>query len=166
MANRSSSFWKLTELAKRTTIKMPPEINTYCLFEPGEKGDRMVKLFDTKTRRLHQTPKAPSAKKRRRQGARWNCGHRLVKAKLVHLILGGVSTKNLNLAYMYFLSSSWTWKSRKAVPQRRSSRKGFFSPRRRCVETSGDVTESTFTSTPDSRPLDLSPMRLGAATMP
>src|SRR6476646_5295221 len=28
MANRSSSFWKRTELAKRTTIKMPPEINT------------------------------------------------------------------------------------------------------------------------------------------
>jgi hypothetical protein len=26
------------------------------------------------------------------------------------------------------MNSSWTWKSRKAVPQRRSSRKGFFSP--------------------------------------
>jgi hypothetical protein len=46
----------------------------------------------------------------------------------VHLILGGVSTKNLNLAYMYLMSSSWTWKSRKAVPQQRSSRNGFFSP--------------------------------------
>src|SRR4029450_3228206 len=32
---------------------------TYCLFEPGEKGDWMVKLFHTKTRRLHRTPKRP-----------------------------------------------------------------------------------------------------------
>src|SRR5438094_7932144 len=36
-------------------------------------------------------------------------------------------------------------------------------PCRRCVETSGDVIENDFISTPDSRQLDLSPMRLGAA---
>ena len=33
MANRSSSFWKRTELAKRITIKMPPEINTILPME-------------------------------------------------------------------------------------------------------------------------------------
>jgi hypothetical protein len=32
-ANRSSSFWKQTELAKRTTIKMQPEINTILPME-------------------------------------------------------------------------------------------------------------------------------------
>src|SRR5260370_32396711 len=105
---------------------------------------------------------APSAWKRRRQGARWNCSHRLVKAKLVHLILAGVSTKNLNLAYMYLMSSSWTWKSRKAVPQRRSSLQGLLQPGRRCVETSDDVTKDDCTPTPESRKWDLSPMRLGS----
>jgi hypothetical protein len=34
---------------------------------------------------------------------------------------------------------------------------------RRCVETSDDVIENDFTSTPDSRLLDFSPIRLGAA---
>ena len=38
-----------------------------------------------------------------------------------------------------------------------------FQPGRRCVETSGHVIEDDFTSTPDSRIWDLSPMRLGAA---
>ena len=33
MANRSSSFWKRTELAKRTTIKMLLEINTILPME-------------------------------------------------------------------------------------------------------------------------------------
>src|SRR5437773_9782249 len=36
---------------------------------------------------------------------------------------------------------------------------GFFSPCRRCVETSGDVIESTITSSPESRIWDFSPMR-------
>ncbi len=49
------------------------------------------------------------------------------------------------------------------MPQRRSSCKGFFSPGRRCVETSGDVIENNFISAPDSRLLDLSPIRLGTA---
>jgi hypothetical protein len=34
---------------------------------------------------------------------------------------------------------------------------------RKCVETSDDVTKDDFTSTPESRLWDLSPMRLGAA---
>jgi len=38
-----------------------------------------------------------------------------------------------------------------------------FQPGRRCAETSGHVIEDDFTSTPDSRIWDLSPMRLGAA---
>ena len=38
-----------------------------------------------------------------------------------------------------------------------------FQPGRKCVETSDDVIEDDFTSTPGSRILDLSPMRLGAA---
>ena len=38
-----------------------------------------------------------------------------------------------------------------------------FQPGRKCVETSGDVIEDDFTSTPGSRILDLSPMPLGAA---
>ena len=38
-----------------------------------------------------------------------------------------------------------------------------FYPGRRCVETSDDVIEGTFSSTPDSRIWDFSPMRLGAA---
>ena len=40
---------------------------------------------------------------------------------------------------------------------------GFFGPGRKCVETSDDVIENDFTGTLDSRILDLSPMRLGAA---
>src|SRR5947199_1427510 len=38
-----------------------------------------------------------------------------------------------------------------------------FQPGRKCVETSDDVIEDDFTSTPGTRILDLSPMRLGAA---
>ncbi len=38
-----------------------------------------------------------------------------------------------------------------------------FSVRRKCVETSDNVIENDFTSTPDSRIWDFSPMRLGAA---
>jgi histidine ammonia-lyase len=33
MANRSSSFWKRTELAKRATIKIPRKINTISSME-------------------------------------------------------------------------------------------------------------------------------------
>jgi hypothetical protein len=40
----------------------------------------------------------------------------------------------------------------------------FFRTGRKCVETSGDVIEDEFTSTPDSRLLDFSPIRLGAKT--
>ncbi len=40
---------------------------------------------------------------------------------------------------------------------------GLLQPGRRCVETSDDVIDGTFTSTPGSRILDFSPMRLGAA---
>jgi len=36
-----------------------------------------------------------------------------------------------------------------------------FQPCRRCVETSGDVIRNNFTSTPDSRILDFSPMGSG-----
>ena len=64
---------------------------------------------------------------------------------------------------MYLMSSSWTWKSRKAVPQRRSSLHGLLQPGRRCVETSDDVTKDDSTPTPESRILDFSPMPLGAA---
>src|SRR5437667_2970410 len=39
----------------------------------------------------------------------------------------------------------------------------FFRTGRKCVETSDDVIEDDSTSTPDSRILDLSPIRLGAA---
>ncbi len=50
------------------------------------------------------------------------------------------------------------------MPQRRlSPRNRLFGPAERCVETSGDVIENDFTSTPGSRVWDLSPMRLGAA---
>ncbi len=38
-----------------------------------------------------------------------------------------------------------------------------FQPSRRCVEASDDVIEDDFTSTPDSRIWDFSPIRLGAA---
>jgi hypothetical protein len=38
-----------------------------------------------------------------------------------------------------------------------------FGPGRKCVETSDDVIEDDFISTPDSRIWDFSPMRLGAA---
>ena len=38
-----------------------------------------------------------------------------------------------------------------------------FQPGRKCAETSDDVIEDDFTSTPGTRILDLSPMRLGAA---
>src|SRR6266576_4071903 len=38
-----------------------------------------------------------------------------------------------------------------------------FHPGRKCVETSDDVIEDDFTSTPASRISDFSPMRLGAA---
>ena len=61
------------------------------------------------------------------------------------------------------MSSSWTCKSRKAVPQRRSSCKGLSAPGQRCVETSDDVTKDDCTPTPDSRIWDFSPIRLGAA---
>ena len=40
---------------------------------------------------------------------------------------------------------------------------GFSKPGRKCVETSDDVIEDDFTSTPDSRIWDFSPIRLGAA---
>jgi hypothetical protein len=49
------------------------------------------------------------------------------------------------------------------VPQRRFSPTGFFSPAKERTETSGDVIGDEFTSTPDSRQLDFSPMRLGVA---
>ena len=49
------------------------------------------------------------------------------------------------------------------MPQRRFSPTGFFSPAKECTETSGDVIGDEFTSTPDSRQLDFSPMRLGVA---
>ena len=56
---------------------------------------------------------------------------------------------------VFLMSSSWICKSRKAVSQRRSSPKGFFSPAKDGVETSHDVIADDFISTPDSRIWDL-----------
>jgi hypothetical protein len=40
---------------------------------------------------------------------------------------------------VFLMSSSWIWKSRKAVSQRRSSPKGFFSRAEDPLKTSDDV---------------------------
>ena len=49
------------------------------------------------------------------------------------------------------------------MPQRRLSSQPAFHAGRRCVGTSDNVIEDDFTSTPDSRIWDFSPIRLGAA---
>jgi hypothetical protein len=59
--------------------------------------------------------------------------------------------------------SSWIWKSRKAAVPAKVQPHGLLQPGQRCVETSGDVIENDLISTPESRLLDFSPRRLGAA---
>ena len=49
------------------------------------------------------------------------------------------------------------------MSQRRSGSSGSFSPAEHKLKLSDDVIKHDFTSTPDSRIWDLSPMRLGAA---